>query len=51
MLPVSYALDNLPADVRNLFGPVVNMFMPEMREEHTIARDSGVLAIEGAAGE
>ena len=54
MLPVSYALDALnilSADIRNLFGPVVSMFMPETRDEQAIARDGEQLAIEGAPGE
>ncbi len=36
MLPVRYALNPLnflSADVRNLFGPFVNVFMPETRHE------------------
>ena len=54
MLPVPHALDALnllSADVRNLFGPFVNVFMPETRDEQAIARDSELPAIEGAPGE
>jgi hypothetical protein len=54
MLPIAYALDALnflSADVRNLFGPFINVFMPDTRPEQPNIRDSGALAIEGAPGE
>ncbi len=47
MLPIPYALDAF----RNLFGPFVNVFMPETRDGQAIARDSELPAIEGAPGE
>lgn len=51
MLPVPYALNFLSADVRNLFGPFINVFMPETRHERANVRDSGALAVRGVPGE
>jgi hypothetical protein len=54
MLPIPYALDALnflSADVRNLLGPFINVFIPETLPQQAIACDSELAAIEGAPGE